>query len=222
MSDLVDKAQPMETNTEEKEEGNNDNDMQEEPTTTTTTTTTTTAATSEAPKGNPDDEFDADSSDDDDDGGGGGGGQQQQQEEEGGGEGFGSVVPEGGAQDDQSPPVAETPDSLTNLRACKRCGLVKAVNQFYDNGCENCPFFDMVEDMPVVMECTSGFYGGIVSIIEPGESWMAKFLQLKEAKAGCYAMSITGTLKHEYMELVESRTGNRYVRCTEDGVPPMP
>ena len=222
MSDLINKSpQPMDTSDKvvnrEGEEGEGNNNMQEvEPTTTTTTatatTTTTTTTTTEPPKGNPDDEFDADSSDDDDDG-------QQQQQQDGGGENDGADL-EGGAQDDNSTSVAQTPDSLSDLRACKRCGLIKAVNQFYDNGCENCPFFDMVENMPVVTECTSSFFGGVVSIIEPKESWMAKWLQLGEAKAGCYALSITGTLKHEYMELVESRTANRNVRCTEDGVPP--
>ena len=39
---------------------------------------------------------------------------------------------------------ASVPDQLKGVRACKRCGIIKTVEQFLDNGCENCPFLDMV------------------------------------------------------------------------------
>ena len=39
---------------------------------------------------------------------------------------------------------ASTPSSLRGIRACKRCGILKTMEQFVNEGCENCPFLDMV------------------------------------------------------------------------------
>ena len=39
---------------------------------------------------------------------------------------------------------AVTPASLKGIRACKRCGLLKTLGQFMNEGCENCPFLEMV------------------------------------------------------------------------------
>lgn len=39
---------------------------------------------------------------------------------------------------------ASVPDSMRGIRACKRCGILKTLDQFVREGCENCPFLDMV------------------------------------------------------------------------------
>ena len=39
---------------------------------------------------------------------------------------------------------ASVPQSIRGIRACKRCGILKTVDQFINEGCENCPFLDMV------------------------------------------------------------------------------
>jgi len=39
---------------------------------------------------------------------------------------------------------ARTPTSLRAMRACKRCGMLKGIDQFIEEGCENCPFLAMV------------------------------------------------------------------------------
>jgi Spt4/RpoE2 zinc finger len=39
---------------------------------------------------------------------------------------------------------APVPTSLKGIRACKRCGLLKTVDQFINEGCENCSFLEMV------------------------------------------------------------------------------
>lgn len=86
----------------------------------------------------------------------------------------------------------DIPDSLTGLRACKRCSLVKtfeqvrrrtrlvagrpridvrgeaaAVTQFYDFGCENCGFLELKENRARVAECTSPFFEGCVRHVVP-------------------------------------------------------
>jgi transcription elongation factor SPT4 len=39
---------------------------------------------------------------------------------------------------------ASVPNQLRGIRACKRCGILKTLDQFINDGCENCPFLDMV------------------------------------------------------------------------------
>lgn len=39
---------------------------------------------------------------------------------------------------------ASVPNALRGIRACKRCGILKTLDQFVNEGCENCPFLDMV------------------------------------------------------------------------------
>eukprot|EP00959_Pyramimonas_sp_CCMP1952_P278835 5830171-Pyramimonas_sp.AAC.1 len=44
---------------------------------------------------------------------------------------------------------AEPPLDLgRNLRACLRCRLLKSFSQFYENGCENCPFVGKAASLP--------------------------------------------------------------------------
>jgi len=38
---------------------------------------------------------------------------------------------------------ASIPNNVRTIRACKRCGILKTQEQFYEEGCENCPFLDM-------------------------------------------------------------------------------
>jgi Spt4/RpoE2 zinc finger len=39
---------------------------------------------------------------------------------------------------------ASVPNQMRGIRACKRCGILKTLDQFLQDGCENCPFLDMV------------------------------------------------------------------------------
>jgi transcription elongation factor SPT4 len=39
---------------------------------------------------------------------------------------------------------ASVPNHLRGIRACKRCGILKTLDHFLQDGCENCPFLDMV------------------------------------------------------------------------------
>ena len=39
---------------------------------------------------------------------------------------------------------APVPTNTKGIRACKRCGLLKTLDQFINDGCENCPFLEMV------------------------------------------------------------------------------
>jgi hypothetical protein len=52
------------------------------------------------------------------------------------------------------PQIAElaqstAPSGMRGIRACKRCGILKTLDQFLNEGCENCPFLDMVRNVLV-------------------------------------------------------------------------
>lgn len=118
-----------------------------------------------------DDGFDADSSDDEKGKGAQGGDVGEREninveekkgdgsdDEEGGGEEGDDMEEDGGRSEAAQPMHAQTPDSLQGMRACKRCGLIKTFQQFYDVGCENCPFLEM-EEVRVVCSGERRAYG---------------------------------------------------------------
>ena len=52
--------------------------------------------------------------------------------------------------------------------------------QFYDNGCENCISQSMMGDAERVQECTTNDFQGLVTILNPGSSWTARWLHIGE------------------------------------------
>lgn len=106
---------------------------------------------------------------------------------------------------------ASVPNNLKTLRACKRCGIIKTQEQFYDDGCENCPFLDMVDNMERVNSCTTAFYEGITAVMDPRDSWAAKWIRTDNYLPGVYAISVTGQFDRDIEEDLENQ-GIRW-RC---------
>lgn len=106
---------------------------------------------------------------------------------------------------------ASTPASIRGIRACKRCGLLKTLDQFLNEGCENCPFLEMGDDPERCNSCTSAFFEGQVAVMDPRESWAAKWLRVDAFLPGVYAISVTGTFDKDMEDDLESR-GIRF-RC---------
>ena len=89
---------------------------------------------------------------------------------------------------------AAPPTEMKGLRACKVCTLIKTFSQFHDEGCDNCDFLELLENQSRVAECTSAFFEGMISIISPEDSWVARWQRIQRLKAGVYAMEVTGDL----------------------------
>ena len=88
--------------------------------------------------------------------------------------------------EDEAPQAVEelaqavVPDNLRHVRACKRCGILKSVGQFIDQGCENCDqFLHMADDPAQVNKCTTAFYEGQVAVMDPRDSWAAKWIRVE-------------------------------------------
>eukprot|EP00611_Tribonema_gayanum_P012096 TRINITY_DN2263_c0_g1_i3.p2 TRINITY_DN2263_c0_g1~~TRINITY_DN2263_c0_g1_i3.p2 ORF type:complete len:132 (-),score=43.75 TRINITY_DN2263_c0_g1_i3:27-422(-) len=98
--------------------------------------------------------------------------------------------------------MAQVPGELKALRACKRCALVKTLTQFTEQGCENCPFLRIEESAERVHECTSSYFSGMIAMLNPKESWVARWQRIRAFKPGMYAIEVIGEFPphdQEYM-----------------------
>ncbi|TPP56013.1 Transcription elongation factor SPT4 [Fasciola gigantica] len=98
------------------------------------------------------------------------------------------------------------PTELQQLRACLLCGLVKTVNQFQMNGCENCEeFLKMQGDRDKVYECSSANFDGLLAMMCPSESWIARWQMIDKLTPGVYAASVYGSLPREVIHYLRSK-----------------
>ncbi|ODV95047.1 hypothetical protein PACTADRAFT_50870 [Pachysolen tannophilus NRRL Y-2460] len=86
--------------------------------------------------------------------------------------------------------------STRSERACMLCGVIQTYREFANHGCPNCEsvlrFTD--NDESFIRDCTSPSFEGLVSIGEPEESWVARWLRVDNFKPGLYAVKVNGKL----------------------------
>ncbi|XP_065187866.1 transcription elongation factor SPT4-like [Sycon ciliatum] len=99
------------------------------------------------------------------------------------------------------------PKELRNLRACLLCSMVKTFDQFENDGCDNCEqLLGFRNNAAMIQECTSSSFDGVVSMVSPLDSWVAKWQRIRECVPGIYAISVSGRLpEHIIQELDEGR-----------------
>mmetsp|Transcript_9529 Transcript_9529/g.10244 ORF Transcript_9529/g.10244 Transcript_9529/m.10244 type:complete len:117 (+) Transcript_9529:76-426(+) len=95
------------------------------------------------------------------------------------------------------------PDEFKALRACLRCGLIKTFIQFNERGCDNCEFLDMEGNRERVNECTTSTFEGMIAMIDPGASWVAKWQRIVNYKPGMYCIELAGQLPDDALEYCE-------------------
>ncbi|XP_067669775.1 transcription elongation factor SPT4-like [Haliotis asinina] len=87
------------------------------------------------------------------------------------------------------------PKDIRNLRACLLCALVKTLDQFAYDGCDNCEeYLHMKNNRDAVYECTSSNFDGLIAMMSPEDSWVSKWQRIARFAKGCYAVSVTGKL----------------------------
>ena len=87
------------------------------------------------------------------------------------------------------------PSDLRNLRACLVCSLIKNVSMFEAAGCDNCEeFMPMKGNRERVYDCTSSNFEGMIGLMQPEESWVAKWQRISHNVKGMYAVSVSGVL----------------------------
>ena len=101
--------------------------------------------------------------------------------------------------------VAAVPSEMRELRACIPCLLVKTFSQFLEQGCENCPFLGLQDEQERCREVTTDQFEGLVSVMNPKESWVARWIRVCKSPVITYLGSFTN--------LFISETGSRLLRC---------
>ncbi|XP_045109706.1 transcription elongation factor SPT4-A-like [Portunus trituberculatus] len=106
--------------------------------------------------------------------------------------------------------MENVPKDLRNLRACLVCSLVKTVEMFETDGCDNCDeFLRMKGNRDNVFDCTSSNFDGFIALMSPKDSWVARWQRINKCVQGIYAISITGRLPYNVVKEMKTR-GFRY------------
>lgn len=91
--------------------------------------------------------------------------------------------------------IETVPKDLRNLRACMLCSLVKTFDQFEADGCDNCErYLSLKNDRDKVVDCTSLNFDGLICLMDPQDSWVAKWQKINRGAKGVYAVSVSGSL----------------------------
>uniref|UniRef100_A0A672SNK9 Transcription elongation factor SPT4 n=1 Tax=Sinocyclocheilus grahami TaxID=75366 RepID=A0A672SNK9_SINGR len=95
------------------------------------------------------------------------------------------------------------PKDLRHLRACLLCSLVKTIDQFEYDGCDNCEsYLQMKGNREMVYECTSSSFDGVIIQLSSVTAWMSFSGNFKP---GVYAVTVTGRLPPGVVRELKSR-----------------
>nr|VZI38915.1 unnamed protein product [Spirometra erinaceieuropaei] len=98
------------------------------------------------------------------------------------------------------------PTELRQLRACLLCGLVKTQSQFEMSGCDNCEdYMNIQGDRDAVRQYTSNNFDGLIAMMSPAESWVARWTMIDKLTPGVYAMSVYGKLPKSKIQDLRSK-----------------
>nr|SVE70854.1 EOG090X0NWO [Daphnia similis]SVE71485.1 EOG090X0NWO [Daphnia similis]SVE72118.1 EOG090X0NWO [Daphnia similis]SVE72744.1 EOG090X0NWO [Daphnia similis] len=102
--------------------------------------------------------------------------------------------------------VEIVPKDLRNNRACLVCSLIKTFEQFEFDGCDNCDeFLRMKNNKDNIYDCTSTNFDGMVALMSPEDSWVAKWQRINRKVKGVYAISVSGRLPETFIRELKSR-----------------
>lgn len=103
--------------------------------------------------------------------------------------------------------------SSNKLRACLSCAILKPASYFKKNGCPNCPFLQTNKGKNMNFT-TSGSYKGMIAVIDPKISWVAKWQRINNCEPGIYAMTVEGILSDDFINKIEQE-GRVYISRAE-------
>ncbi|CAM9769442.1 unnamed protein product [Ascophyllum nodosum] len=63
----------------------------------------------------------------------------------------------------------------------------------------------MESDQARVQDCTTTYFSGMIGMIDPSDSWVAKWQQIGGCRSGMYAIEVIGELPAEVLEFLEEK-----------------
>jgi transcription elongation factor SPT4 len=94
-------------------------------------------------------------------------------------------------QEEPTKPTSQIPTGIKKLRACVHCKLLKTEEQFKKEGCENCNSDNTINAMNYLDHTTTNFEG-VIALMQPSVSWVAKWNSIVKYIPGLYAISVSG------------------------------
>ncbi|KAI9898236.1 hypothetical protein N3K66_006596 [Trichothecium roseum] len=105
-----------------------------------------------------------------------------------------------------------TPGQMRYLRACMVCSIVQTASRFRDQGCPNCEeFLRLQGNQENIESCTSQVFEGVITLADPGRSWVAKWQRLDGYVGGMYAIKVSGQLPDEVRATLEEEYRVQYI-----------
>lgn len=84
------------------------------------------------------------------------------------------------------------------------------MDQFFNEGCDNCEYFlHLRGDRDRILDCTSTNFDGMIAMMDPADSWVARWQNIDNNVRGMYAISVSGDLP-EYIKRIMRTRGIRY------------
>ncbi|TPX36884.1 hypothetical protein SeMB42_g02473 [Synchytrium endobioticum] len=107
-----------------------------------------------------------------------------------------------------APLITSTPAALPSdkrgLRACLLCSIIQKERDFRRFGCPNCDEILQIKGSAErVEECTSSRYEGIIAMMNPERSWVAKWQRVDKFVKGLYAIKVIGVLPAGVIDEIE-------------------
>ncbi|KAI0699801.1 transcription initiation protein spt4 [Cytidiella melzeri] len=92
------------------------------------------------------------------------------------------------------------------LRACLLCSIIQTPADFRRIGCPNCEeLMQMKGYADRIQACTTTHFDGIISVIDPETSWVARWQRTSKYCRGMYAVRVKGRIPEDVEAELESR-----------------
>ncbi|EDR04884.1 transcription elongation factor SPT4 [Laccaria bicolor S238N-H82] len=106
------------------------------------------------------------------------------------------------------PAIAAIPAQARSkqLRACLLCSIIQLPVDFRKNGCPNCEDVVQMKHNPDrISSCTTTYFDGVISVIDPDKSWVARWQRTSKYVRGMYAVRVKGRIPEDVEAELENR-----------------
>ncbi|KAM0678496.1 transcription elongation factor spt4 [Binucleata daphniae] len=98
----------------------------------------------------------------------------------------------------------EFPPTLSKkLRACMNCSILQTQALYKKDGCPNCTCLNLKNRTDIIQDTTSDEYKGLIGLVNPQRSWVAKWQRLNQNVPGLYAINVGGIMPEEFINKIE-------------------
>ncbi|KAK7051353.1 transcription elongation factor spt4 [Paramarasmius palmivorus] len=108
---------------------------------------------------------------------------------------------------EEGTPTASIPAPKSrHLRACLLCSVIQTTQDFRLSGCPNCEEILQLKDSPDrIQSCTTVYFDGVIGIMDPENSWVAKWQRTSQYARGMYAVRVKGRIPEDVEAELDAR-----------------